>query len=614
MPRILIDCDKYKNPYTGLWSFIGSLTDELGRQAPKNKGEIYVLLKNKFRGHLGSNVHYRPIKFYNKNFLYLSKKTNVFHQLFQEGKYFPTNKKHKVLLTIHDLNCLYEKNSKRISNSLQIIQNNVNRADAIVTISDFVKNDVLKNLDTRGKKITTIYNGCRPFTTILKNTLIPYKPQQEFLFTIGTVLEKKNFHTLPCLLHNNKMELIIAGKSSSYNKRIEREAKRWNVLNRVKLIGTLSEEQKYWYLQNCKAFVFPSLAEGFGLPIIEAMQYGKPLFLSKRTCVPEIGGKDSFYFNDDFDPELMQKELIDGLSIFDEKQSNRLSERAKQFSLEKTAEKYWDQYKQLIKSDVNYNLDKHKKKNTLSIIIIMYNEIENVKEIMDNVLWADEVIVVDSFSNDGTYELLKEYPIKLYQRKFESAADQKNWTIKKAKCNWIFVLDADERITEPLKKEIQNTIAYCSNTAFSIPRKNYFLGSRIKYSGWQTDSVIRLFENDNIFFKNVLVHESVLTSKNIINLNNPILHYTCKDLKVYKNKINNYAERRALQKIKNNQKLYLITTCYKAIYKFLFNYILRGGFLDGKNGYLICSIRYTEVFLTYSFYKKYKKQRSRKSI
>ena len=123
-------------------------------------------------------------------------------------------------------------------------------------------------------------------------------PNAPFLFTIGTIVDKKNFHVLPCLLAGNNKKLIIAGitQSEDYKHKIIDEAKRWNVLDRLFFTGTVNENDKQWYIKHCEAFVFPSLAEGFGLPVVEAMYFGKPVIISNLSSLPEVGGRCSLLF------------------------------------------------------------------------------------------------------------------------------------------------------------------------------------------------------------------------------------------------------------------------------------------------------------------------------
>src|SRR5690606_36577767 len=119
------------------------------------------------------------------------------------------------------------------------------------------------------------------------------------------------------------------------------------VTDKVKVVGPVSAEEKYWYLKYCKAFLFPSLAEGFGLPVIEAMYFGKPVFISDRTSLPEIGGDAAYYFCD-FDAAYMQGVLEEGLTCHDRLQrADAVREHAEQFDWNKVAAAYLDIYRSL---------------------------------------------------------------------------------------------------------------------------------------------------------------------------------------------------------------------------------------------------------------------------
>ena len=181
----------------------------------------------------------------------------------------------------------------------------------------------------------------------------PVKPEQKCLFSVGTVLHKKNFHVLPCLLVGNDYELIIAGVRSDYENQIIAEAKKYGVEDRLKIVGTISEAEKHWYYKNCEAFLFPSIAEGFGLPVIEAMYYQRPVFLSDHTCLHEIGGKYAFYFNHAFTLELMQHEFAQGMQDFNNNciYKEGMRNHALSFSWQQAAKKYWDIYEQMLNKE-----------------------------------------------------------------------------------------------------------------------------------------------------------------------------------------------------------------------------------------------------------------------
>jgi glycosyltransferase involved in cell wall biosynthesis len=276
---------------------------------------------------------------------------NIWHASYQNTAYLPVrNRRIKVVLTIHDLNFIYDDKKSEIKKMkhLRHLQNNINRCDAIVCISDFCKADVLNYCDTGNRPVHVIYNGTN---TLTRPTLTPfsYKPLKRFMFSIGVVTRKKNFHTLLPLLVSNDMELIIAGKFDDpvYLNYLLDRASELGVEKNLHVVGSISETEKSWYFENCYAFASPSVAEGFCMPVTEAMSVGKPLFLSSQTALPEIGGKVAFYFSD-FDGSNMQNIFIKGMDQYKaQNMQQAIKERGSNFCWEKAAHKYLDVYRSL---------------------------------------------------------------------------------------------------------------------------------------------------------------------------------------------------------------------------------------------------------------------------
>lgn len=349
MKKILIDCERLKYPNTGLYTYCTELANALINH--KTKGIEYTLYVPKgkesiFKGYQPIKSHSSFHKFYIPN----TSEYDVWHTTYQGSRYRPHNSKTKIIYTIHDLNFLIEKKDypTKIASYLTKIQTAIDKASVVTCISEFVKYDVLKHLNLKGKEIQVIYNGVsvNEFPDFNTPKFLPKKP---FLFTLGTVLPKKNFHVLPCLLQYNNFDLVIAGNLSSpeYVEKIKQEAKLFGVEQRVHIIGSINEKEKYWYYKNCEAFVFPSLAEGFGIPAIEAMLFGKPVFLSKLTSLPEIGGQMAYYF-DDFFSKNMQAVLNNGLEHYKNlADTSKIRTHAQQFTWEKAALKYIELYQKL---------------------------------------------------------------------------------------------------------------------------------------------------------------------------------------------------------------------------------------------------------------------------
>lgn len=198
-----------------------------------------------------------------------------------------------------------------------------------------------------------IYNGNTiPEISSIDRDLPEILPEQPFLFSIGDFSERKNFLSLVELLQFLPgYDLVLAGNNQSvYAKNLIEKAKQLGLENRVFQTGKISEAHKQYYFKHCEGFVFPSLREGFGIPPIEAMTFGKAVFLSNSISLPEIGGEYSFYW-DHYEPEYMAKVIKDGLRIFHSEKDfyqNWYKNRAKSFSWKTTAEKYLEVYRELL--------------------------------------------------------------------------------------------------------------------------------------------------------------------------------------------------------------------------------------------------------------------------
>lgn len=331
-------------PNTGLYHFGKSLAQALIRAGdPRFKLHFFLHHVTKEFDH--DTVDKMYLRKYHKLFFLNDKKIKLFHFTDQMSRLKP--KKvwgEKKILTIHDINQVHENlSAEKLNTYLRKLGERIYKCERIVTISQFAANDVLSYFPDIAGKISVIHNGAD--NLVLKPGHRPkFIPQKTFLFAIGIVSAKKNFHVLPALLKGNDHELVIAGIITSYADQIKAEAKKHGVVDRVKILGPVSDDDKAWYYKNCEAFVFPSLAEGFGLPVIEAMHFGKPVFVSTRTSLPEIAGDAAYYF-DSFEPEAMQKVFNDGLQHFyEQNKAAKVMEHAVQYNWDTTAQQYLQLY------------------------------------------------------------------------------------------------------------------------------------------------------------------------------------------------------------------------------------------------------------------------------
>lgn len=328
--KILIDFEKIKDPYSGLGQFCAHLKIFFDQSSLA----ISYWIPNKFEKLAKKIPFILPF-------------SDVFHATHQDSPYLPCSLKTKYILTIHDLNALYETNDPGILKKFKLnLQKKINRADMITFISNFTKNEVEKNFDLKGKKTAVIYNGI----SLPKVSARPrLKPDSKFLFSIGTIVPKKNFHVLIDFLKllPHDYQIVLAGTTfhpyaTDMQKRIQDEG----LADRFFLVGTIDENEKRWYYENACAFIFPSLLEGFGLPVAEAMSLGLPLFISDKTSLPEIGGADAFYFKN-FEAPSMRDIFLRGMDDFSVDQKIRLIERAKLFDWKSASESYLKLYESI---------------------------------------------------------------------------------------------------------------------------------------------------------------------------------------------------------------------------------------------------------------------------
>ena len=242
--------------------------------------------------------------------------------------------------------------------------------------------------------------------------------------------------------------------------------------------------------------------------------------------------------------------------------------------------------------------------NKISALFITFNEITNIDEVIENVSFADEIIIVDSFSTDGTAERIKSYPqVKFIQRPFKDYTDQKSFTMSQATNDWVLFMDADERLTDALRDEVLTTINSPNpDAAYYFYRTFMFQKEVLHFSGWQSDKNFRLFRKSKVHFTTErVVHETLVVDGKIGILKNKLIHYSYKDYHDYKSKMIKYGKMKAQEKLDKNYTPNLYHFVLRPSYKFFNHYILRFGFLDGKKGIIIS---YLNALSVYSRYKE----------
>lgn len=245
----------------------------------------------------------------------------------------------------------------------------------------------------------------------------------------------------------------------------------------------------------------------------------------------------------------------------------------------------------------------------ISAIIPTFNEEAHIAAAIESVSWADEIIVVDSFSTDTTPAIVKERTnVRFVQHEYVNSAAQKNWIIPQAKYPWVFVLDADERVTESLKKELLvfKTRTSPIESAFWIKRQNYFLGKKLRFV-WKGDAVIRLFERDSCRYEALAVHAEIITKGKIGKLKGRLEHHTVLTMERYMAKMERYAQWSAKDHLERTKKVGLYELYIKPGYRFFKHFMLEGGVLDGKAGFTVSRLMAWGVRRRYEIIREIKK-------
>lgn len=235
----------------------------------------------------------------------------------------------------------------------------------------------------------------------------------------------------------------------------------------------------------------------------------------------------------------------------------------------------------------------------LSVVIITKNEAENIRACLESVAWADEVIVVDSGSTDATVDICRELGAKVHMHDWPGFGMQKNRALSYATHEWVFSIDADERVTPELQSQLIKAVEDDSEDGFYVPRLSQFCGQFIRHSGWYPDYVLRLFKRSSGRFSDDMVHERVILEGTAGRLSSPLLHYSYLTQADVQRKTEQYARAGAMQMSKNGKSATLADAPLRAGWAFIRTYLIRLGFLDGIAGFNIALMNSRTTYLKY---------------
>ncbi len=237
----------------------------------------------------------------------------------------------------------------------------------------------------------------------------------------------------------------------------------------------------------------------------------------------------------------------------------------------------------------------------ISATIITFNEEERIEGAIKSLLnLVDEIVIVDSFSQDNTIKIAKKYPVKIYQRKWTGYADQRNFTLEKASFPWILNIDADERVSSELRNEILNLKDKEPDCdGFSIPRLTYYLGRWIHHCGWYPDRKIRLFRKEMAHWEGNFIHEELIFKGKVKKLKYSIHHFTYRNIEEHLNQINKYSSLGARKLYVKRKRAKLYHFIFFPFFRFIKSYVFKLGFLDGFPGLVISVLNGYYIFLRY---------------
>ena len=225
---------------------------------------------------------------------------------------------------------------------------------------------------------------------------------------------------------------------------------------------------------------------------------------------------------------------------------------------------------------------------SLSVILITRNEAANIRACLESVAWADEIIVVDSGSTDETAAIARSMGARVYEHDWPGFGPQKNRALGYAGKEWVFSIDADERVTPELRAEIENVLmAEQASDSYLVPRVSNYCGRFMYHSGWYPDLLLRLFKRGKAHFTDDLVHERLVVEGSSDKLTSQLLHYAFDDIEEVLHKVNQYSTAGAAMMYKRGKKSSLIGAVVRGLWSFFRTYILRGGILDGREGLML---------------------------
>ncbi|RLB07543.1 MAG: glycosyltransferase family 2 protein [Deltaproteobacteria bacterium] len=237
----------------------------------------------------------------------------------------------------------------------------------------------------------------------------------------------------------------------------------------------------------------------------------------------------------------------------------------------------------------------------ISVYVLTYNNERTIERCLSSLQWADELVIVDSYSTDGTLEICRRYTERIYQRKWTNHQEQYQYAADLTTNRWIMFVDADEEVPPELAQEIRQELGDNNGQwdGYIVHRRTYYLGRWIKYGGWYPDYEIRLYDRTKGRWEGGL-HAKVKVDGRVKTLQNCYLHYTYKDISDQIQTIDRYSQIAAEDMLREGRRFSLANMLFNPLFRFVKEYILKRGFLDGIPGLIIIVSTMFYVFIKYA--------------
>ena len=236
----------------------------------------------------------------------------------------------------------------------------------------------------------------------------------------------------------------------------------------------------------------------------------------------------------------------------------------------------------------------------IAAIVIAKNEEENIAACLETLHWADELIVLDSFSDDGTVEVARASGAEVRQRRFDNYARQRDAALGMTSKEWVFFVDADERATPELAEEIRHVVSQGDFNGWWVPRRNYIFGKWIRHAGWFPDHQLRLLRRDSARYDlRREVHELVVLDGEAGYLQNPLIHYNYDSLRQFRDKQDRYTDYEVRELFESGQRARPCNLVLQPLRQFRWRYLTLRGYRDGWRGLLLSSLMAYYEFVRY---------------